>query len=337
MIRKSFPDNGTGDLIEFLLAEPAADSGVERRGEHHPETVFFTLPRRLFPVLVSFPNRPGDLVVELLGSEMTGVIRAGLKATADLPRPTRTTGARFSAGAALLLFAAGCGSPAAPPPSTPPSSPATAAPTSTTPTVDLSSLRRGTIPTDYPKPDLSGLPPKPADSAPLRERIAWEALQKVTDFANHVDPAARSSCPAINPGRTTSVTCKVTYLDEGYDYVLRDIKFQGNGLTDGRTEQGTISYTAELAAGPIVRDRVETVLRHQNSTEYEACDMPEHVRFEFGSPRRRPSGSSIAGKWIHVPGISCRYLDPKTHTVSALPLELYESGAPIHPSSRIGG
>lgn len=156
----------------------------------------------------------------------------------------------------------------------------------------------------HPEPDLSGLPPKPADSAPVRERIAWEALQKVIDFANRVDPGARSSCPAFDPGRT---------------------------------EQGTISYHAELTAGPIVRDRVETVLRHQNGTGYEACDMPEHLRFAFGSDRRRPSGSSIAGKWSHVPGISCRHLDPATRTIRTFPLELYESGAPIHPSSRIGG
>ncbi|MER6666143.1 hypothetical protein ABT256_16505 [Amycolatopsis japonica] len=83
-----------------------------------------------------------------------------------------------SAGAALLLFVAACSTPTAPPPSTPSSSPATTAPTSTTPTVDLSSLRQGAVPAKYPEPDMSKLPPKPADSAPLRERIAWEALQK---------------------------------------------------------------------------------------------------------------------------------------------------------------
>ncbi|MFI7120014.1 hypothetical protein [Amycolatopsis sp. NPDC049868] len=211
------------------------------------------------------------------------------------------------------------------------------APASTTPTVDLSSLRQGKIPADYPKPDLSGLPPKPADTAPLRERIAWEALRKATDFAHRVDPGARSSCPAFDPGRTTTVTCTVTYLGESYGYVLRDIKFRGNGLSNGRGEHGTVSYQADLAAGPIIRDQVESVLRYQNSTEYAACDMPEQVRFGFDSTRRRPSGSSIAGEWIHVPGISCRYLDPTARTVKTLPLELYESGAPIHPSSRIGG
>ncbi|MFC9257111.1 hypothetical protein [Amycolatopsis thailandensis] len=238
----------------------------------------------------------------------------------------------------MLLLTAACSStPAAPPPATPSPSTSSAAPTSTTPTVDLSSLRHGTIPAKYPEPDLSGLPPKPADSAPLRERIAWEALEKVTRFANRVDPGARSSCPALNLGRTTTLTCTVTYLGEKYDYVLRDIKFQGTGISDGRNEQGTLSYKADLTAGPIIRDHVESVLRHQNSTEYDACDMPEHVRFAFDSTRRRPSGSSIVGQWIHVPGISCRYLDPTTRAVSTLPLELYESGAPIHPSSRIGG
>lgn len=272
-------------------------------------------------MLNSVPNGPGDLAIGLARSENPGVTRAG---------------ARFSVGAALFLFAAACSSPT-PSPSAPPSSPSSTVSTSTTSTVDLSSLRRGTIPAAYPEPDLSGLPPKPADSAPVRERIAWEALQKVTDFAHHVDPGARSSCPAFDPGRTTTATCTVTYLGERYDYVLSDIKFKGNGLTDGRTEQGTISYHAELTAGPIVRDRVETVLRHQNGTEYEACDMPEHLRFAFGSDRRRPSGSSVAGKWIHVPGISCRHLDPATRTIRTLPLELYEFGAPIHPSSRIGG
>ncbi|OXM49752.1 hypothetical protein CFP75_17965 [Amycolatopsis alba DSM 44262] len=159
----------------------------------------------------------------------------------------------------------------------------------------------------------------------------------MTDFAHRVDPGARSSCPAFDARRTTTATCTVTYLGEGYDYVLRDIKFRGTGISDGRNEQGTISYTAELASGPIIRDQVESVLRYQNATEYEACDMPEHLRFAFSSTLRRPSGSSIAGQWIHVPGISCRHLDPKTRTISTLPLELYESGAPIHPSSRIGG
>ncbi|GAB3727592.1 hypothetical protein GCM10027598_47470 [Amycolatopsis oliviviridis] len=240
---------------------------------------------------------------------------------------------------ALLLLATACGGPAAPPPSTPPSSPAvtTTAPTSTTPAVDLSSLRQGKIPAVYPEPDLSGLPPKPADSAPLRERIAWEALKKVTDFAHRVDPGARSSCPAFDPGRTTLLTCTVTYLGEKNDYVLRDIKFKGNGLTDGRSEQGIVSYTAEPTAGPIIHDQVEAVLRYQNGTEYAACDMPEHVRFAFDSTRRRPSSSSVEGKWIHVPGISCRQLDPATKTIRTVPLELYEFGSPVHPSSRTGG
>ncbi|MFK0243371.1 hypothetical protein ACIQUM_01635 [Amycolatopsis azurea] len=178
---------------------------------------------------------------------------------------------------------------------------------------------------------------QPADSKPLRERVGWEALEKVTRFANRVDPGARPSCPTLDPGRTTTLTCTVTFLGEKYDYVLRNIKFQGTGISDGRNEQGTISYNADLTSGPIVRDHVESVLRHQNSTEYVACDMPEHLRFEFSSTKRRPSGSSIAGQWIHVPGISCRYLDPKTRTIGTLPLELYEWGSPIHPSSRIGG
>ncbi|MEV7549376.1 hypothetical protein AB0N89_07115 [Amycolatopsis sp. NPDC089917] len=272
---------------------------------------------------------------------MTGVIRNAVKAIdagrRDLPRPARSAGARFSAGAALLLTAA-CSTPtAAPPPSAPPSSTTSTAPTSTAPPVDLSSLRQGKIPANYPEPDLSGLPPKPAASAPLRERLGWEALEKVTRFASRVDAGARSSCPTLDPGRTTTLTCTVTYLGEKYEYGLRDIKFQGTGITDGRTEQGTISYNADLRAGPIIRDQVESVLRYQNNTEYEACDMPEHVRFEFSSTRRRPSGSSIMGQWIHVPGISCRHLDPKTRTISTLPLELYESGAAIHPSSRVGG
>jgi len=256
---------------------------------------------------------------------MTGVTRAGVKATV---------------GSAVLLLAAACSTPTASPPTTrpsTPSSPTSTAPTSTAPPVDLSSLRQGTVPAAYPEPDLGGLPPKPADSKPLRERIGWEALEKVTRFANRVDPGARPSCPTLDPGRTTTLTCTVTFLGEKYDYVLRNIKFQGNGISDGRNEQGTISYNAALTSGPIVRDHVESVLRHQNSTEYVACDMPEHLRFEFSSTKRRPSGSSIAGQWIHVPGISCRYLDPKARTIKTVPLELYEWGAPIHPSSRIGG
>ncbi|WP_370944247.1 hypothetical protein AB5J62_34840 [Amycolatopsis sp. cg5] len=242
---------------------------------------------------------------------MTGVTRAGT-----------------IAGTALLLLAAACGSPAAPPPSRVPSTPpVSTAPTSTAPAVDLSTLRRAEIPADV-KNDLSGLPPKPADSAPVRDKLAWEALDKVTRFAQRVDPGAKASCPAFNARSTTTATCTVTYLGENYDYVLRNIEFVGSGITDGRTERGSISYKAELPAGPIVRDELEKTLRYQAKTEYVACDMPEHQRFELAPGLR--TRSSGAGP-IYKTAISCRYLDPGSNTVSTRAAELNDWGSLAWP------
>lgn len=246
---------------------------------------------------------------------------------------TSVTRAGTITGTALLLLAAACGSPAAPPPSRVPSTPlASTAPTSTVPTstapaVDLSTLRRANIPTDV-KDDLSGLPPKPADSAPVRDRLTWEALNKVTRFGRRVDPGAKASCPAFNARSTTTATCTVTYLGENYDYVLRNIKFTGTGITDGRTEQGSISYQTDMPAGPIVRDELEETLRFQAKTEYVACDMPVHQRFLL-DPGRRTRSSGVGP--VYRTGISCRYLDPGSRTVKTRAAELYDWGSLAWP------
>jgi hypothetical protein len=198
--------------------------------------------------------------------------------------------------------------------------------------------QRGEIPAEYPKGDLTGLPAEPDDSAPLPDRIAWEALEAVTNFANTVDPGANASCPGFDPATDKSVTCTVRFLGDAYDYVLSGITFTSSGLRGRGVEYGNVEYHAELTAGPIVRDFAEAVLRHQDNTEYTVCDMGDHVRLEFTDDHKRPSGSaSITGESILVTGIECRALDAGTGHVSTVALELYEWGSPIHPSSRVAG
>jgi len=233
------------------------------------------------------------------------------------------------AGAALFLSATACGSPAAPPPAPAPASPTSTAPASTAPAVDLSTFRRADVPADL-KTEVTGLPPKPSNSAPVSAQLSWEALDRVSRFAGRADPGARSSCPSFNARTTATATCTVTYLGENYEYVLSNIRFTGNGISDGRTEQGNISYEPRLAAGPIVRDQVEMMLRYQAKTEYVACDMPEHQRFALDPARRSPRSSGATGP-IYRTDISCRYLDPGSHTVSTRAVELYDFGSLAWP------
>jgi hypothetical protein len=204
--------------------------------------------------------------------------------------------------------------------------------------IDLSAFRRGEIPAEYPDGDLAGLPAEPDDSAPIPDRIAWEALEAVTNFANTVDPEASASCPDFDPATDKSVTCTVQFLGDAYDYVVSGISFTSSGLRGRGVEYGHVKYRAELTAGPIVRDFVEAVLRHQHNTEYTVCDMGDHVRLAFTDDHKRPSGSpSLTGESILVTGIECRALDAGTGHVATVDLELYEWGAPIHPSSRVAG
>ena len=241
---------------------------------------------------------------------------------------------RTAAVVPLIVLAACSTSTPQPAPAAPRTSSPAAAPTSA-PVIDLSAFRRGEIPAEYPKGDLAGLPPQPDDSAPMPDRIAWEALEAVTNFANTVDPEASASCPDFDPAADKSVTCTVRFLGDAYDYVLSGISFTSSGLRGRGVEYGHVKYHAELTAGPIVRDFVEAVLRYQHKTEYTACDMGDHVRLEFTDDHKRPSGSaSLTGESILVTGIECRALDAGTGHVTTVDLELYEWGSPIHPSSR---
>jgi hypothetical protein len=244
---------------------------------------------------------------------------------------------RWTAALLPLVFLAACSEGTPPPaPATPESSEPAATATSSPP-VDLAAFRKGEIPADYPDVDLGGLPPKPDDSAPLPDRIAWEGLEAVTNFANTVDPGASASCPDFDPAADKFATCTVTFLGDTYDYEVSRISFTPSGIVAGDVEHGYVKYHAELTAGPIVRDFVESVLRYQNHTEYTICDMAGHVRLAFTDDHKRPSRSSLTGESILVTGIECRALDTTTGQVTTIGLELYEWGSPIHPSSRVGG
>jgi hypothetical protein len=197
--------------------------------------------------------------------------------------------------------------------------------------IDLSAFRKGEIPAEYPDGDLSALPPKPEDSAPLPDRIAWEALDEVASFANWADPGASASCPDFDPATTPSVTCTVQFLGETYDYLVSNISFTPSGLRRGKEEHGYVRYQGDLIAGPIVRNFVESVMRHQLETEYTICDMGDHARIPFDEAHKRSSeAGSIVGESILVTGIECRGLDVATGKITTVDLELYEWGSPIH-------
>ncbi|MEV2276912.1 hypothetical protein AB0I72_15155 [Nocardiopsis sp. NPDC049922] len=150
---------------------------------------------------------------------------------------------------------------------------------------DTSGFRQGPIPendpssyglTDQAQLDL---PPEPGSNAPFGESIAWEALVAVSEFAGTTDPDAAYACPAIT-GQEREVTCTVTFLGDDYDYVVTiDDAWE---LMPDVLDQTWIQYTAELPAGPVVRDVVEDHLRWSKRTEYVLCDLPEVASAEVG-------------------------------------------------------
>ncbi|MCY9783818.1 hypothetical protein KIK06_07935 [Nocardiopsis sp. EMB25] len=144
--------------------------------------------------------------------------------------------------------------------------------------VDTSGFRRGPIPENDPTAhDATGpfqldLPPEPGSDAAFGESIAWEALAEVSEFAGTTDPEATYTCPTIT-GQDRQVTCTVTFLGDSYDYVVT-IEDSWEFMPEV-IDQTWLQYTAELPAGPVVRDVVEDYLRWSGGTEYVLCDLPE--------------------------------------------------------------
>jgi hypothetical protein len=106
------------------------------------------------------------------------------------------------------------------------------------------------------------LPAEPGSDAPLGDRIAWEALDRVSTFASMADPGATYTCPEIEGEEGESVTCTVTFLSEDFDYT---IDVQSSGIL--------INYEWDLPEGPLVREVIEDSLRVSAQTEYVLCDM----------------------------------------------------------------
>jgi hypothetical protein len=129
--------------------------------------------------------------------------------------------------------------------------------------VDASAFNQGPVPDETPELDSDAdLPPEPASDAPLGDRIAWEALDRVSTFASMADPDATYTCPEIEGEEGESVTCTVTFLSEDFDYT---IDVQSSGIL--------INYEWDLPEGPLVREVIEDSLRVSAQTEYVLCDM----------------------------------------------------------------
>lgn len=132
--------------------------------------------------------------------------------------------------------------------------------------VDASSFNQGPIPDEAPEIDETDLPAEPDSSAPLGDRIAWEALERISTFASTTDPDAAYSCPEIAGEEGESVTCTVNFLGEDFEY---SIDIESSGIL--------ISYDWDLPEGPLVREVVEDSLRASAETEYVLCDMDNDV------------------------------------------------------------
>ncbi len=164
-----------------------------------------------------------------------------------------------AAGSALALAACGADEPAAPETDTA----AVEEPEEEeTPEVDASAFNQGPIPAEAPEIDEADLPAEPDSSAPLGERIAWDALESISTFASTIDPEATYTCPEIAGEEGESVTCTVNFLGEDWEY---SIDVESSGIL--------INYSWDLPEGPLVREVVEDSLRVSAETEYVLCDM----------------------------------------------------------------
>lgn len=168
--------------------------------------------------------------------------------------------------------------------------------------VDASSFNQGPVPDEAPELDSdTDLPPEPGSDAPLGDRIAWEALDRVSTFASTADPDATYTCPQIEGEEGESVTCTVTFLGEEFDYT---INIQSSGIL--------INYDWDLPEGPLVREVVEDTLRVSAETEYVLCDMDSDVE-------RGETGGTAP--------FLCQSLDEETGDVTEWELSISQYGS----------
>lgn len=170
------------------------------------------------------------------------------------------------------------------------------------PEVDASAFNQGPIPAEAPEIDPEAdLPAEPDSSAPLGDRIAWEALERISTFASTADPDAAYSCPEIAGEEGESVTCTVNFLGEDFDYT---IDIESSGIL--------ISYDWDMPEGPLVREVVEDTLRVSAETESVLCDMATDLE-------RGETGGE--GPFL------CQSLDEATGDVTEWELSISQYGA----------
>lgn len=128
-------------------------------------------------------------------------------------------------------------------------------------------LEQGEVPEERPELDEDELPDEPADDAPLGERIAFEALEKISSFAMTADPDAEYTCPDIAGEEGESATCTVTFMGEEFDY---SVDIESSGFI--------VQYQQDMPEGPVVREAVQEQLRYRTGAEKVLCDMDEVVR-----------------------------------------------------------
>ncbi|MDT0328151.1 hypothetical protein [Nocardiopsis lambiniae] len=131
---------------------------------------------------------------------------------------------------------------------------------------DLSALLvEGEVPVDPPEADLSGLPDRPDDSAPVAERAAWHLLADVSGIAGAVDPEAVAECPAeMREEAGASHTCTLVYGGVDLEFPLTSEEGSGG-----------IAFSIEHPEVPLTRAFAEENLRHQSGAEAVFCDMDD--------------------------------------------------------------
>lgn len=167
---------------------------------------------------------------------------------------------------------------------------------------DPAEFRQGPIPDAlHPEIDEADLPEEPDPNDPLKDRMAWTALQEITDFGGKVDPDADASCPDIDGESGESVTCEVTYLD-------REIGYQ----IDIKDTDSVLRYESTADGMPLLREVMEAGLRNFEESEYAVCDMGE---VELVTPNEDT-------------GIECRALNEDEGTAVSYTILPTEGGAP---------
>ncbi|WP_017555957.1 hypothetical protein [Nocardiopsis baichengensis] len=128
-------------------------------------------------------------------------------------------------------------------------------------------LEEGAVPEELPRLDEEDLPEEPGDDAPLGERIAFEALDKISSFAQTADPGAEYSCPDIAGEEGETATCTVTFMGEEFEY---SIDIESSGFI--------VQYQQDMPEGPVVREAVQDQLRYSTGAERVFCDMDDVAR-----------------------------------------------------------